>query len=137
MDVGLEGIMTRLESAMEAGGIAWWEMELPSGVVFFSENKAHMIGREPGNFVHYRDFTDLLHPDDYEGAMQAMRDHLEGRAPLYKTMYRIEAADGSYRLFFDRGKIVSRDKNGDLKMAGVVVDITDDLEDLKKITSRL
>jgi hypothetical protein len=43
--------------------------------------------------------------------MQDMRDHLEGREPLYETSYRIKHADGHYVQFLDRGKIVGqRDK---------------------------
>ena len=136
MNIGLDGIMSRLELALEAGGIAWWEIELPSGVMFFSENKAHMIGYESSKFVHYTDFTKLIHPDDYEPAMKAMRDHMEGATEVYKTAYRIRAKDGSYRMFFDRGKIVSRDDSASMKIAGVVVDVTEDLSELTELTAR-
>jgi PAS domain S-box-containing protein len=134
MDIGLEGIMARLESAMEAGGMAWWEIELPSGVVFFDQNKVRMLGYDSKDFVHYRNFTDLLHPDDYDQAMQAMTDHLEGRTPTYHTIYRIKTSTGEYRVFFDRGKIVSNDGKGALKVAGMVVDVTDGLDQLADFT---
>lgn len=112
-----------LETALEAAGIAWWWMELPSGVVFFSPNKAKMLDRDPSDFMHYKSFTDLVHPDDYERIMQDMRNHLEGKVDTYETSYRIKAKDGSYKKFYDRGKIVSR-KNGETVVAGVVIDAT-------------
>lgn len=74
-------------------------------------------------FVHYSSFTDKLHPDDYDNAMKAMTDHVTGKAPSYETKYRIKAKDGSYRTFFDRGKIVAKDKKGGFAIAGVVLDL--------------
>lgn len=113
--------LQRFETAMEAVGLAWWWMELPSGVVFFSPNKAHMLGRDPGDFVHYKQFTELVHPDDVEPMMQDMRDHLEGRKPLYETSYRIKHADGHYVRFLDRGKIVGQ-RGKETLLAGFVFD---------------
>lgn len=116
--------LDKLEIALEAAGVAWWWMEYPSGVVFFSPNKAHMLSRKPDDFVHYKHFMDLVHPDDYESTMQAMREHLQGSKPIYETTYRIKAKDGSYRKFYDRGKVVGRN-NGEISLAGFVFDVTD------------
>lgn len=123
MSFGLGGELSKFEIALEAAGIAWWWMELPSGVVFFSPNKAKMIDRKPEDFFHYKHFTELVHPADYERIMQDMRNHLEGRASIYETTYRIKASDGTYRRFYDRGQIVS-DKDGETILAGFVFDIT-------------
>lgn len=51
-------------------------MKLSSGKVEFSDNKAEMLGYSPERFNHYEDFTDLIHPDDKDSAMKAMRNHL-------------------------------------------------------------
>lgn len=104
---------------MEAVGLAWWWVELPSGAVFFSPNKAKMIGRSPDEFYHYKHFTDLVHPEDYERIMQDMRDHISGKTPMYETNYRIKNKSGKYVRFFDRGKIVAR-KGDELALAGFV-----------------
>ena len=80
----------RLEATMRAGNLAWWEMELPSGTVRFSDEKAAMLGYPPEGFTTYHDFTALLHPDDREPTMQAMRDHLSGNAEQYAVDYRIK-----------------------------------------------
>lgn len=121
--LGIEDDYTRFELAMEASGIAWWEMELPSGVVFFHENKAKMLGRKAKDFTHYTDFTNLVHKDDHQPAMDAMRQHISGAADLYEATYRIKCRDGSYKKFYDRGKIVGRE--GDtIRMSGFVIDVT-------------
>ena len=123
--IGLDDIFTRLETALEAGGIAWWEMELPTGVIFFSENKTNMLGRKAGDFTHYTDFTHLVHPDDYEPMMKAMDDHINGKLPYYETKYRIKHKKGQYITFYDRGKIVFKDKKM-VKIAGIVINMSED-----------
>jgi PAS domain S-box-containing protein len=123
--LGITDDYSRLELAMEAGGMAWWEMELPSGVVFFSENKTKMIGRNAADFTHYTDFTNLVHKDDHQNAMQAMTDHLTGKKNIYETSYRIACKDGGYRKFYDKGRIVSKDPDGTIKLTGIVIDVTD------------
>lgn len=124
MQYGFGNELEKLELAMEASNVAWWWMEFPSGAVFFSPNKAHMLGREPSEFIHYKNFTDLVHPDDYEQMMQDMRDHLEGRAEHYETTYRIMLPDGSYHKFLDKGKVVANNGNGEMALAGTVIDLT-------------
>ena len=113
---------TRVTDAMNASGMAWWEMELPSGVVFFHPNKAHMLGYKPEKFIHYTHFTELIHPEDYAQAMDAMMQHIEGKKELYETKYRIRAADGSYRKFYDKGRIVQK-LGEDTRIAGMVIDL--------------
>ncbi len=116
---------------MRIAGFAWWEMELPSGVVFFDESKAKMLGYKPSDFVHYSHFTDLLHKDDYPKAMKAMKDHMEGKTDFYECTYRIKAHDGSYKKFYDKGQIVQKSDEGEQKIIGIVVNLTDTLLDKK------
>ena len=79
---------SRLELAMEAGNIAWWEMDCITENVIFNERKARMLGYPAEQFSHYTDFTRLVHPDDYELVMQRMRDHLSGIKKQYDVDYR-------------------------------------------------
>lgn len=109
----------RLEDAMKAADIAWWEIEFPSGTIFFSENKTRMLGYDNKDFFHYSHFTDLLHPEDLPSAMKAMKDVITGKSEIYDTTYRIKASDGTYKTFHDKGKIVSH-LGDEFSVAGVV-----------------
>jgi PAS domain S-box-containing protein len=121
----LERYRRRLDGAMFAGDLAWWEMDVETGAVHSHENKPGLLGMSPADFDHYEDFTERIHPEDYESTMQAMRDHLEGRAEKYDTEYRIRDADGEYRWFHDVGGITEREEDGSpVKVTGVVVDVT-------------
>ena len=118
-------IQSRLESAMEAGNIAWWEMDCITGKVHFNERKARMLGYPAELFTHYTDFTTLVHPDDYHPMMQAMRDHLSGLKDQYDVDYRIRAQGGEYQWFHDIGHISASASDGTpLKVIGLVIDIT-------------
>ncbi len=76
--------------------------------------------------------------------MDAMLDHLYGKAPVYEAEYRIRTKSGSYKWYYDRGKITQRSEDGKpLFLAGIVFDITErkemqsELERKNKILSEL
>ena len=75
--------------------------------------------------IPYSFFTDKLHPDDYERVMENMSLHLEGSTPVYEVEYRIQAKDGSWKWFYDRGKVTKRSEDGTpLFSAGIVFDVS-------------
>ena len=121
---GTIDIDERIRMTMDAASMAWWEMELPSGVVFFSEEKAGWFGGKPEDFVHYSSYTNKLNKDEYDKAMKSMRDHLEGKREHYTAIYNVVGLDGKNRTLYDKGKIVRRDKDGTVKVMGICIDMT-------------
>ena len=122
----LQDYHDRLEATMLSGNIAWWRLDLRTGGVLFNEQKARMLGREPEDFTHYEHFTAILHPDDYEPTMQAMRDFIAGKTDAYRTVYRIAKADGKYAWFQDIGVATERGQDGrPVALTGVVIDISE------------
>ncbi len=117
---------SRLELAMQAANMAWWEMDLTSGHVSFAKRKAEMLGYPEEKFKHYQDFVALIHPDDREKAMASMRGHLDGSLPRYEVDYRIAASSGDYVWFHDIGSVGKRDANGKpLSVTGLVINISE------------
>jgi PAS domain S-box-containing protein len=117
---------SKLEIAMSSAKMAWWEMDISTGNVVFDKRKTDMLGYTPENFKHYKDFTDLVHHDDYNGIMNAMQSHLDGLSEKYETEYRIKTNSGDYKWFYDIGTIVIWDSNGSpLKVTGLVLDISE------------
>ena len=115
-----------LNEALQDSNIAWWEWDIQKNLVISNDLKTAMLGYKPEDFrdVSYQTYTDLLHPDDYERTMKAMRDHLEGHAPIYQVDYRIRRVDGTYTWYMDRGSIIERDSEGhSLKLRGIVLDL--------------
>jgi len=121
----LKSSSEHLDLALSAGNLAWWEMNVPTGKVVFNENKTKMLGYSIQEFknCHYSAFTDLIHPDDYPKAMNAMREHLTGEKDLYEVVYRIKHKQGHYIWFYDRGSATQRDETGTpLVVKGIVFD---------------
>ncbi len=116
----------RLEMAFDMGRLSWWEWDIEENQVTAGSNKARMLGYKESDIGQgFEGWTRLLHPDDYELAMQAMRDHLQGKADSYTVEYRIKTKSGDYIWFKDKGGITKRGKNGKPeKIAGIVMDIT-------------
>lgn len=122
MENGIKSDFEHIEAALEAAEMAWWSLEFPSGALKFSRFKTDTLGYDAKDFIHYSHFTDLIHRDDKAKAMKAMTDHYTGKVEFYEVIYRIKAADGSYRKFHDKGKIV--EKFGDnFTVAGIVSEI--------------
>lgn len=132
---------TRINIAINAVKMAWWDMNIKTGEVIFHQRKAEILGFSPDMFHHYQDFMKRVHPEDQQKAMQAMRDHISGKAANYEVDYRIQHADGRYIWFQDAGKITQRDENGKpLKVIGFVVDITKKKEEeaiIKELNAKL
>ena len=117
---------SRLNLIMQAGNVAWWEMERATGKVTFGKRKTEMLGFPAKNFTHYHDFTNLIHPDDHEKVMNAMRSHLSGVLDKYEVEYRMMTKSGEYKWFYDRGSVIQRDSHGNPdKITGLVFDITE------------
>lgn len=116
----------RINAGLKAGNLSWWEMEMPSGNIKFDDRKAEMLGYSPDEFNHYEDFMCLVHRDDYDATMQAMRNHIKGETDIYEVAYRIKEKSGQYRWFKDFGNITERDADkGTLKIIGIIQDITE------------
>ena len=132
---------SRMDLAMQVANMAWWEMDMVTGQVTFDKRKTDMLGYSPENFTHYKNFTDLLHPEDYNRAMDAMRRHFMGEVDKYETEYRILTRSGKYKWFYDIGSVVRWDSGGrPLHLRGLVLDITPRKqmeEELKLVSRRL
>jgi PAS domain S-box len=116
---------SKLSLAMQSANMAWWEMNIATGQVTFDRRKSDMLGYPAEKFKHYTDFTELLHPDDFDAAMKSMKKHLEGFLDKYEIEYRIQTSTGEYKWFYDIGAIVKRDHNGSpLNVTGFVIDIS-------------
>jgi len=105
---------------------AWWEWDVVGNSVLFNDLKVTMLGYNPADFKGrgYEAFTELLNPDDYPKAMQAMMVVLKGETDLYQIDYRIRAQSGDYRRYMDRGTVIEKNVLGrPSRIRGIVIDL--------------
>lgn len=122
----IKGLQTLLDETAQDSKLAWWDWDIAANKVTSNARKVTMLGYEPADFADagFEAFTALLHPDDHEPAMEAMRAHLSGRAAIYQVDYRIRKVDGDYTWFMDRGLTTERDAAGKpRRLRGLVIDL--------------
>jgi two-component system CheB/CheR fusion protein len=121
-----EQISGRLDLAFKMGNLSWWEWDYKKNEVITGSTKAEMLGYNPSEISPgFEGWTRLIHPDDFDTAMNAMREHLEEKRPSYDVEYRIKTKTGKYKWFKDKGGVTEREANGKpIKVAGIVMDIT-------------
>ena len=118
--------VARLELAMNVANMSWWEMDMTTGQVTFERRKAEMLGYPTEKFKYYTDFMALVHPEDQERTMDAMRSHLDGSLEKYEVEYRIKTISGEYKWFYDVGSVTKRDSEGKPHIvSGLVLDISE------------
>ena len=115
-----------LESILSSSKIPWWEWNIKENRVTFNDLKVTNLGYKPEDYKggKYQAFTSLIHPEDYERSMQAMKDYLYGNAALYQVDYRIRDINDKYHWYMDRGAAVARSETGEMQiLRGVVIDM--------------
>lgn len=141
-DVLLKEVLNQIEESNRldfawSGNLGHWYLNFKTNTVVFNPLKVQAMGytmEELPQSVKYQFFTDRLHPEDYLPTMDAMLRHMYKQADIYEIEYRIQAKDGSYRWFHDRGKITQWNEDGSpLFAAGIVFDITEKKEQEEKL----
>jgi len=111
-----------------AENLGHWYLDFANGTVTFNDRKINALGYQRSEIpviVHYNFFTSKVHPEDYENNMQAMRDAMVYTDKNYESTYRIANKDGTWRWFYDIGKVTQCDESGKaLLVAGIVFDVT-------------
>lgn len=115
---------TRLELALQAGGMGTWEWDVATRRVHWSAAIEQMhgipVGSFPGTFEAYQ--ADI-HPEDRERVLESITGVLESSADHY-LLYRIVRPDGDVRWLEAHGRVL-RDASGrPLKLVGVCTDVT-------------
>jgi len=119
--------MVLFNDAMEASSMSWWMFEHPSGLIFYNPNKLKMLGyseKDMEKFAHLSNFAELLHPDDRNRVTGALMGYLSGETDEYQADYRMKTRSGEYKHFFDRGKVVGKNKDGQMAVAGFAMDLS-------------
>jgi len=130
--------------ALENSNIGVWDWDNTKNrdLVFFSKESKQILGYKDGEYHNFgtnsQDWNDRVHPDDRKKYFQDFQDHLNGLYPIYQNEHRILANDGSYRYILDKGKVIEKDHEGKaLRIIGTHIDITDRVENEKKIKKSL
>lgn len=116
----------RTRLALEGADVAFWDWNLPTGNVIFSDRFYTMLGYTPAEFpADYENWTRQIHPEDREQVLRDLETQIRAHAALCETEFRMKRKDGNWSWILERGKIVESDEKGEAtRLTGVLIDIT-------------
>lgn len=116
----------RLRLVMGASGSGFFDFDLQTDSVAYSDYWFELLGYKPGELPQtYDTWTSLLHPDDRASAERAVWDWMH-RGMRFALEFRMRAKDGSYRWILARAQCVAHNQDGDpLRVVGSHMDITE------------
>ncbi|HEX8445176.1 MAG TPA: PAS domain-containing protein [Sphingomonas sp.] len=116
----------QLRLAVEAGQIGLWDIDVPSGTLFWPARMKAMFGISPDRDVTLADFYAGLHPDDHDAVAAAFAAALDParRAP-YDVEYRtVGKEDDVVRWIAVRGQVQFDEQGTCVRVIGTAIDIT-------------
>ncbi|MBU0983782.1 MAG: PAS domain S-box protein, partial [candidate division Zixibacteria bacterium] len=116
-----------LQLALDVSNALVFEKNLQTSTYSFDEQSSRRLGYEPGEIGFDQEAMELiLHPDDRDGAIQAVSDHVNQKTPYAQYEHRIRAKDGHWVDLLIRARVVEWDADGNpLRLMGTGMDITE------------
>lgn len=124
-EIELEREKLRTEAASVAAKIAFWEWDIRTDKMKWSNNIKHMLGLDDADIpVTYSEIIELVHPDERKDVLEKTERHIK-LGESFNLECRIRTGDGEYVSWHAIGKS-SRDSDGKVhNMTGAIVDITE------------
>ncbi len=125
IDRRLKDSEERLTLALWGADLAMWDWDIPSNTIVCKGPRVELMSSRPGEMQFaYRTWQQHIHPRDWPTAEDALRAHLEHRAPFFEAEYRLRIKHKVWIWVLTRGKVIERDWRGQaLRACGVVMDI--------------
>ena len=113
--------------AFEDNGVGLWEWDTTTNRLVLSKGWKDLFGYAKDEVGEYfNGWSSLIHPEDRSTAMAHIQRSVQGEIPVFTSEHRIRCKDGSYKWVHERGKIVSRRKDGKhIRVLGIQTDITE------------
>ena len=116
----------RLELALAASRTGFWEWNVQTGRVHWSDEICRLHGREPGTELESLEaYIDLVHRDDRELVRERIAGAIESGA--YDARFRIVLPNGSIRWTHGSAKVFFDPQHRAVRMIGVARDVTEDV----------
>ena len=114
---------SRLELSNEAGGIGTWDFDPVNMEIRWDKRCSKMFGIPAETGITYEQFMNLVYTDDHKSIEQAFSQSSDENKD-YDVEYRAKLSDGSEHWFYAKGRCFFDDSGKCVRMAGVVIDIT-------------
>ncbi|HRD66811.1 MAG TPA: diguanylate cyclase [Candidatus Competibacter sp.] len=125
LDRRLKESEERLALALWGADLGLWDWDIRTGTITCNGPRTELVGCRPGETrLSFGDWEQRIHPQDLAAARDALRAHLENRAPFFESEYRLRHKDEAWSWVLIRGKVIERDRRGQsMRACGIVMDI--------------
>jgi PAS domain S-box-containing protein len=121
----LQASEARLRNAQRVAQLGFWDCNLDTGELYWSEEIYRMFGVTADSFDGtYDAFLNAVHPEDREFVNQVV-DRSIRESSKYSLDHRIVRPDGEVRYVHEDGELADDGHGGPLRMLGTVIDITE------------
>lgn len=132
----LKDSQERLDLALDSAQLGTWDWHIPTGMLYGSARAAQLHGLPPEPFHESFDaFFEGMPGEERENMRNAYRTLREGPAGNYQLTYRVPMEDGSSRYLESRARLYRDAQGAPLRMAGTLLDITDQVEREQRLTA--
>lgn len=116
----------RLRKTLDVTSDGVWERNISTGEVYYGSKWATALGYTEDDLSAGKiTWENLLHPEDREKTVKALRDHLAGEKESYEAEFRLKNSQNNWQWIHARGKIIEYDEEGNpLRFVGTHTDIT-------------
>jgi PAS domain S-box-containing protein len=115
---------TQLRLALEAARMGFWDWNLETGEVVWSNHLEQLYGMPVNTYDgSYKTFLASVHPEDRDRVYQANQASIE-MGEDYDVEFRIVLPDGSIRWIGTKGQVFNDETGKPARMTGINVDIT-------------
>ena len=127
----------RFALATKGANCGIWDWDLHKKEITYSDRWKSMLGFSPEEIdCEPGQWFDRVHPDDWAGLNERIRDHIEGQSGHFEHEYRMMDREGNYRWMLSRGIAVCCDSGKTYRIAGSQTDITEKKEIERQLTQR-
>ena len=132
----LKDSQERLDLALDSAQLGTWDWHIPSGMLYGSARAAQLHGLPPIPFHESFDaFFEGVPEQERNSMRQAYRSLREGPAGNYQITYRVQLENGVSRYIESRARLYRDDQGNPLRMAGTLLDITDQVEREQRLSA--
>lgn len=116
----------RLELAVWATDVGFWDLDLTSDEVFFSQKWKAQLGYADDEIVNdLSEWRSRLHPDDRAGAEANLAAYVRSPFSEYVNEFRMRHKEGCYRWILSHGRAILDEEEKPVRLLGTHIDITD------------
>jgi PAS domain S-box-containing protein len=120
----------RLDMALSAASIRFWEDDLLSGEMISSRSGFELFGLSPdAGFTRFSEWLSHIHPEDRERVQaQVATERVKASADGYSCEYRVVLPNEEIRWLQSHGRVIHDDAGNATRIVGVSRDISEHVE---------